>query len=127
VNDSKDCFENIIMKSEKILTFVVGFGQNTHMSNGPACKKKWITIYGNYKNIQDYMVGIGHSQDHWNIIPLDKITLNLPRMFNKVIYEMINAFMSNKPIFEPTHSWDFMDPHDDYDYTLSLALGGHLV
>ncbi len=38
--------------------------------------------------------------------------LNIPKLFNKVIYGMIDAFMSNKPTFDPSHSRNFMDPND---------------
>ncbi len=39
--------------------------------------------------------------------------LNLVKLFNKFIYEMIDAFMSNKPTFDPSHSPNFMDPNDN--------------
>jgi hypothetical protein len=30
-----------------------------------------------------------------------------------MIYEMIDAFMNNLPIFEPPYFWDFMDKNDN--------------
>jgi hypothetical protein len=40
------------------------------------------------------MVGASKKQIFWNMLPLDKIVMNPPRVFNKNIYEMIDAFMS---------------------------------
>jgi hypothetical protein len=33
-------------------------------------------------------------------------------MFNRSIYKMIDAFMKTRPIFQPLHFKDFMDPTD---------------
>ncbi len=49
---------------EKYLDICDGVWQKHTYEDGPTCKKKRITIHGNYKRIQDYMVGIGHSEDH---------------------------------------------------------------
>lgn len=38
--------------------------------------------------------------------------MNLPRPFNKRIYEMIDAFVKTKLIFQSSHSKDFMHPND---------------
>jgi hypothetical protein len=54
------------------------------------------------------MVGTSQKQIFWNMLPLDKIVMNPPRVFNKNIYEMIDAFMSIKPISNkhtPRTSW----------------------
>ncbi len=37
-----------------------------------------------------------------------------------MIYEMIDVFMSNMPIFEPSYFWDFMDTNDNV-YTFNYA------
>jgi hypothetical protein len=50
------------------------------------------------------MEKMNHNENYWNIPPLDGVTLSLPRIFNKVIYEMTDAFMNNKTIFKPLHS-----------------------
>lgn len=42
----------------------------------------------------------------WNFLEhlsLDKMTIDLSRLLNKVIYEMIDVFMNNMVIFEPPH------------------------
>jgi hypothetical protein len=77
----------------------MGSSQNTRMKNGPTYKKKWATIFGEYKKIQDYMVGTSHKEEFWNILPANRMALNLQRLFHKVIYEMIDAFMNSWPIF----------------------------
>jgi hypothetical protein len=33
-------------------------------------------------------------------------------MFNRNIYKMIDAFMKTRPIFQPSHFKNFMDPID---------------
>lgn len=38
---------------------------------------------------------------------------DLPRLFLKSIYEMMDAFMSSRPNFEPPRSQDFMDPNNN--------------
>jgi hypothetical protein len=59
------------------------------------------------------MASIDKNEDYWNIPLQDRIALNLWRLFNKMIYEMIDAFMNNLPIFEPPYFWDFMDKNDN--------------
>jgi hypothetical protein len=49
------------------------------------------------------MVGMGHNEEFWNLL----------RMFNKDIYEMIDAFMNTRPIFKPLNSRDFMGANDN--------------
>jgi hypothetical protein len=61
----------------------------------------------------NYMASTDHNEDYWSILPQDRVALNLWRLFNKMIYEMIDAFMSNMPIFEPPYFWDFMDTNDN--------------
>jgi hypothetical protein len=58
------------------------------------------------------MASTDQNEDYWNILREDRMTLNLWRLFYKMIYEMIDAFMSNMPIFEPLYIWDFMDTND---------------
>jgi hypothetical protein len=43
------------------------------------------------------------------MFPSNKIAMNLFTQFNESIYEIIDAFMNTKPIFQPMHSMDFMD------------------
>jgi hypothetical protein len=83
---------------------MMGSSQNTYMKNRPTYKKKWATIFGDYKKIQDYMVGTSHKEEFWNNPLPNRTTFNLQRFFYKVIYEMIDAFMNSWPIFELSHS-----------------------
>jgi len=59
------------------------------------------------------MVEMGHNEELWNMFIIDKVAMNLPRMFNMSIYKTIDAFMKTRPIFQPPHSRDFMDLTDD--------------
>jgi hypothetical protein len=45
--------------------------------------------------------------------------MNLFTQFNENIYEMLDAFMNTKPIFQPMHSMDFMDLNNLKVYTLA--------
>lgn len=66
------------------------------------------------------MASIDWTEDYWNIPPQDRMTLNLWRLFKKMMYEMIDAFMNNMPIFEPLYFWDFMDTNDNV-YTFNYV------
>jgi hypothetical protein len=83
---------------------MMGSSQYTCMKNRPTYKEKWGTIFGDYKKMQDYMVGTSHKEEFWNIHLANRTTLNLQRLIYKVIYEMIDAFMSSWPISELSHS-----------------------
>jgi hypothetical protein len=54
------------------------------------------------------------------MLPRDIIAMNLLRVFNINIYEMINTFMNTRLIFKLTHSMYFIDPNDKV-YTLMRA------
>jgi hypothetical protein len=92
-------------------TTMMRFGHNTHMKNVPTYKEKWATIYRDYKRIWDYMGVTCQNEDFWNMCATNRLASNLPRLFNKSIFKMIHSFMSRRPIFEPPHSCDFMDPN----------------
>jgi hypothetical protein len=49
----------------------------------------------------------------------NKTAMNLFTQINENIYEMIDAFMNTKPIFQPMHSMDFMDLNNLKVYTLA--------
>lgn len=34
----------------------------THIKNECVCKEKWTRIYNNYKQIWDFMIGMGHNE-----------------------------------------------------------------
>jgi hypothetical protein len=77
-------------------------------------------MYGDYKRIWDYVVGTCHNDEYWNILPPNKVPLNLRKFFNKVIYKMIDAFMSNRLMFKPSQFQDFMDQNNNvhtYNFT----------
>jgi hypothetical protein len=55
---------------------------------------------------------MGHNEELWSMFTIDRVSMNLPKVFNKNIYEMIDSFMKTKPIFQPPHFRDFMDLND---------------
>jgi len=85
---------SVIMKWKNMFESMIGLA-STH-KNGLAHKGKWATMYGDYKRIWDYVVGTCHNDEYWNILPPNKVPLNSVEFFNKGIYKMIDAFMSNR-------------------------------
>ncbi len=65
------------MKWTRISTFMIVFGQITHMKNKPTYKEKWATIYGDCKKNWDYMVGACHNEDYWNTTVEERVSWNL--------------------------------------------------
>jgi hypothetical protein len=71
---------------------------------------------------------MGHNLN-FKTCPLQKkFTMNLPKLFNKNIYEMIDTFIKTITIFKPLYFKDFMDINDAM-YTptareLKFAIGG---
>jgi hypothetical protein len=85
-------------------------GHSEHHHNGPTCKDKWGPLYGEYKNIHDYISGTGHIEEYWEMSIKERTTQSLPKYFFKVYFELIDSFMHNKTYFNPPHSRDFMNP-----------------
>jgi hypothetical protein len=70
-----------------------------------------------------------HDEELWNMSTIDKVAMNLLRMFNRGIYETIYTFMKTRPIFQPPHSRGFMNQIDDVcspvlKKTKSIIAGG---
>jgi hypothetical protein len=80
-------------------TTMMGFGHNTHIRNVPTYKQKWTTIYGVYKRIWDHTGVTCQNEDFWNMCAANILTSNLPKLFNKSIFKMIDSFMNRRPIF----------------------------
>jgi len=89
----------------------MGFKHNIHIRNRHACKDIHVTMYNDYKWIQDYVFKTCHSEELWNMLH-DIIAMNLLKVFNINIFEMINTFMNTRFIFKLTHSMYFIDPND---------------
>jgi hypothetical protein len=62
--DGQDQFETIVSKWKKISEFVMDVGHSIHLRNGPACKNKWGSLFGDFKKIYDYMASTGNNQDY---------------------------------------------------------------
>ncbi len=89
VVDSRDCFENTIVKWKEIVTLVMASSHSAYVRNRLACNENlWTTLYNDYKRIWNYMVKTRHDEELWNISTIDKVTMNLPKMFNMNIYEI---------------------------------------
>jgi hypothetical protein len=58
---------------EKKIIIMKWSNRNTHILNEPIYKKKWATFYGDYKQIQNYMVGTNHDEGFWNMPSTNKI------------------------------------------------------
>ncbi len=43
----------------------------------------------------------------------NKVALNLVQLFNKNIFEMVNAFVNTQLKFQPSHFKDFIDTNDN--------------
>ncbi len=109
---------SVIMKWKKMFESMIGL-VSTH-KNGLAPKGKWATMYGDYKRIWDYVVGTCQNDEYWNILPPNKVPLNLLKFSNKMIYKMIDAFMSNRLMFKPSQFQDFMDQNSNV-YTCNFT------
>jgi hypothetical protein len=59
------------------------------------------------------MVERKHNEKLWNMSIIDKVAMNLLRMFNINIYKTIDTFMKIRPLFQPPHSKDFMNLTND--------------
>jgi hypothetical protein len=46
----------------------MGFGLNTHIKNEFVYKEKWATIYDDYKQIWNYMLGTSHYEGFSNML-----------------------------------------------------------
>ncbi len=62
--DGQDQFETVVSKWKKISEFVMNVGCSIHLRNGPACKNKWSSLFGDFKKIYDYMTSTVHNQDY---------------------------------------------------------------
>jgi hypothetical protein len=76
------------VKWKEIVTLVMASSPSAHVRNRLACNENLLTtLYNDYKRILYYMVETRHDEELWNMFTIDKITMNLPKMFNMNIYE----------------------------------------
>lgn len=59
--DGRDQFKTLVTKWKHITMPVTKAWCCTHPRNGPTCKNKWDATIGDFKNIYDYNVRIGHN------------------------------------------------------------------
>lgn len=53
-----------------------------------------------------------NNKSYWDFTSQEKANQNVCQHYNKVIYEIINAFMGVQPMLHPLHVHDFMAPND---------------
>jgi hypothetical protein len=53
---------------------------------------------------------MGHNEEFWNMFGTNRVNINLLKVIGKNIFEMINSFVKTRPIFQASHSRDFMYP-----------------
>ncbi len=103
VVDSRDSMETSITKWKCISTIVMGNGHSKHFFSGMGYKGKWGSLYGDYKNINNYKIVTCHNQDYWEMSTKNKLAQGLFGRFNKSYFDFIHDFMHNKPCFNPLH------------------------
>lgn len=86
-------FQTSVTRGKKISTTIMKVGCSSHVPNDPTCKDIWSMISSNFKNIFDFMMGIGQNQDYWAMNAQEKNKVQLPHNFRKGMYEMIDEFI----------------------------------
>lgn len=79
-------FQTLVTKWRKISTIIMKVGCTKHVKNGPTCKDKWSTISSNFKNIFNFMVGIGQNQDYRAMSAQERNHVQLPCNFGRGIF-----------------------------------------
>jgi hypothetical protein len=79
-------FQTSITRWRKISAIIMKVGCSEHVKNGPTCKDKWSTISSNFKNIFNFMVGIGQNQDYWAMSAQERNNVQLPCNFKRGIF-----------------------------------------
>ena len=101
-------------KWQKVSQSVMASGNVVHMRSGAACKNKWAPIYGELKRIHDHMNATRNNEEYWNMSPIERHTLRLPKNFNKFMYSAIDEFQSDRPTLHLVNAKDFLNEEDDY-------------
>ena len=70
-------------------------------------------MYGDYKQIVDYQKGTSHNHEYVSMTPTERVGEGLPRYCNKQLYDMLNEFQRNRPVFIPLHTQDFQTADDN--------------
>jgi hypothetical protein len=105
--------ETSVTKWKRISTFVMANGHYKHFHNEATCKDKWVSLYGDYKKITNYMGVTSHNDNYWEMSIKDKVAPGLPKSFNMSYFDFIDQFMHNSMCFNLPHSQDSMNLEDD--------------
>ncbi len=79
-----------------------------HMKNGLACKDKWGSIFGEFNKIFNHISRISQNKNHCAMSLRDKISHHLPRLFNKIHYDLMLEFMGKRPMLSPLYTRNLM-------------------
>ncbi len=101
--DSRDNMETSIAKWKLISIIVMGNGHSEHFRCGVVYKDKWGSLYGDYKNINDYKSVTCHNEDYWEMSTIDRLAQGSFGSFNKSYFDLVHDFMHNRPCFNPQH------------------------
>jgi hypothetical protein len=74
------------------------------------------------------MSRIGCNENYWAMSLKDNSIHHLPKLFNKVHYDMILKFMEKKLPFNPLHVYDLMvDANRVHNSTPKFTIGKQLI
>jgi hypothetical protein len=62
--DGRYHIETIVSKWKKISKHVMNVSNSTHFRNCLTYKDKWVSIFGDFKNVYDYMASIGKNEKY---------------------------------------------------------------
>jgi len=79
--DAQDQFEITVTKWKKMSKYVMSLGSTIHFKNGPMCKDKCCSIFGDSTRIYDYMAITGHNEKYWAMNIANKTFFNLSKSF----------------------------------------------
>ncbi len=79
--DAQDQFGITITKWKKMSKYVMNLGSAIHFKNGPMCKDKWCSIFGDSKKIYNYMAGTAHNKKYRTMNIANKTSFNFSKNF----------------------------------------------
>jgi hypothetical protein len=95
VVDSQDNMETLVTKWKQIVKLSWSMVISEHHHN---CRDKWGPLYGEYKNIHDYISGTCHNEEYWEMFIEEKNMQSLPNTFAKCTL----SSLTHSCIIEPT-------------------------
>lgn len=87
---------------------------------GPSCSNKWNNLHAEFKKIKDYYDGTGTNSLYWELGPKERERMGLPKQFNCHLYDEMVKFFNERPIHNPGHIRDNLNPHDKNTAAMTL-------